>query len=1415
MHSCTWMNGQSQQIGPPSQAATRLTNNIMWNQQAGTSNTSCQYRTLNKDVRPPQSAHFTVHDGVYSNRKTSNWQTPTIPHQAVSSHQTAGVETNNYYQKVLHGNQQNSSENTPNGNPLVTNGLQVATHQDFHQQPGFINSLSPPNMMKANTIYPQQDMSAHWKQQGVGHGKQSLWMQDANVSDRQHGGMLKYLLQYVNGELVKPISAYTTTATTLPHEELVCTSQLVSSTAHNKQTAYNGYDRRNGTQHGFSPSVPPPPYNMAVSQSKRNNSTTNASREQILQVSSTSQKTQQYPVHLNPTHNNAEETIRQKLRLQTIARIADDLRNSVTASSDGCPPVYTTSPTLHYRGKQFVSEDRMTESNQNRQPVTLNVSKSYNLNASQSLPLSSGLSLPKTNLSVISRTQHSVEAPQQRSVPNVFNVTATGDGYGEIRQENDNGGKAADAIFPQSNRVLMGNPVGLLTDASQLIKLPENISPQTNKTISSVANNHEKSEFIEMLTSVNGNDSSIHSSPGRTGTRAIAVVQPLSQESYQFSSKHISSDLINQLADKSVINHSAASIDGTLVSSSESTGHRDISQKQLCADDTGSEQAINMQVDQHVAPTAQQSITSEVPIKQSFNKDKNENPTDPKVFELSSVPTISWTIDQLTKLILDNEKAQLKLSRDLTQLNPSSKLFSMFWGGNIKNLACKLKGGWYRDLFTDVTRFCREQVTLDSVILSQIKHSLEKQLQSYHVLKDNDVYSEPPYKSPWLNVNEQLDDIDKEFGFPCSLKHRTHMLESHSQPDHIWRVNSIPAEIVSEVPNKVLPQTELEPVYSGEEKQPSSDEFTSTQAPSPKETPSDPYYSFEIQVLPPEEAKVIFEQVQSKMQQSMDTDSQPEIVMCSSVEDEPSEAVDITLNDSKRMKDSVCPIEEVCCISRWMEQICGSNASSLSKCHCKNEQTLKDCTDNTLNKEEMSVEMEDDLCVSMSDSKLLTEGENQVKGEKNSNSQIMTYSQSELCSELNQPMALTENDHKCHYSDIEPNNIFQISTNSSQLSIKLLSENKVEDLSSSDTEIHSDPEVDCIQGQLSIGSIQSSISVSCDKEIETPPSSESEVGSHISDVEANCRPAQLTTDVASESSLETEEQTQISEMAALEATFSLSGKHETVERKRKRLRSHDRCFPIFKKSKTCKPPVDVDSQPSTRREVLVDPTESEPLASHGRPVQLVLFGSASQVKCGLTGSRKRHISSPGAVSDGMTRPPEVLSVNLSPFRRNYSPSILMQQHSAKQRIHEKWRSFSPTSTRCRRKQKTQKCSFASVSGVSLKRAATFGPNVTEKLLLSSEMRIRNWNRNAKHGLSLKRRRFLSDRLKQGEKKEKNAITLNQPADQERSNAENKSHAVMPLQENDVLRFSVLPNTFNFKDGSNQRRETNDNVSSKL
>ncbi|XP_041795782.1 uncharacterized protein si:ch211-106e7.2 [Chelmon rostratus] len=1424
MQSCASINGKYLQVGPPaqsSQAATHITQDTMWNQQDGTASNSYHQRTLNTGVRPPQSAPFTFCNTAYSNGQMLNFQTLAVPLLAVSSQQLAVGKTNTCYQQVLQGNPQNSFANIQSGNMvlLVANGLHGANQQNCYPNSVLISSStqSPPNMLKAKSTYPQQDMSMHWNQQGTVHGKQSLRTQDGNVApDVQPCRTLKSMLQIVNGKSTKPTLTKTATASWFPHKQVACTSTLVSGAAHNKQTAHNKNHRQNAL----------PSCSAAISQSFRNKSITacSSSSKHILPVSSMSPKTQQYPVYLNSIHNNREEathrflsktnelpsnpsnTQEQMLSPQMIARIADNPSKSLTVSSGGCSLVNTSSS---YRGQQLVSEVRMTKSNQNMQPVMLT---GYNPNASRSRPLSSELSLSKTTHSVMSTAQHTVPVPQQSSAPNAFCVTATAD-------RSENGGRAATAVSPKSNK---GNLVGSL-------KLPENISQQRDKTESSVANNCEVIDILEMLLSAKANDGSIHSSPGHTGTRA--VVQPLSQESYQVSSKQTSSNTISQSAEhtatdeclsnsqglvvspvvaqnknapylregsnlypenpnqirsnKSGISHSVASSDGTFVSSSDSDVHQDVSQ-QLCAEDTRSELTINMQVDQHVALTAQQSVTSEVPVNQ--NGDQSEDPTDPKALELSSVPTIPWRVVNLIKLIQDSEKAQMKLKMDLIKFDSETKLLSLFWNGNIKNLSCKLKTGWYKDLMTDTREFCSEHTTSD-VILSQVKPSFWKQLSNYHVLIDNEVYSELPYKSSWLNVNEQLDDIDKEFGFPASLT-RLHTIESYSQPDQVWTVNSNLAQILSEVPNKVLSQTALEPVDTGEETQASTVDATSTQVASPNKTnsadSSDPYYSFEIQVLPPEEAKRIFEKVQA---QTMDTDGQPETVK----------------NNSKLKKKK--RIEQVCCISKWIKMKCGPD-TPISDCQCKNEQSLKDCAVKTLDKKETTVQKEDNMPAIRYDSKFHTEGDNKLKGKDNIDSQFMTCSRSEPCNELSQTTALTDNDHKSHsYFDKEPKNISQISMNSSQSTVAVIGEDK--DLSSCDSTIQSDSEVHCIHDEFKYtGCTQSFTSVSNGNEIENLPSSESEVASQMSDLGGQ---TQLTCTNEAASSLETEEeQTQISATSALQIPFSLIGRHETVERKRKRLSSLDRFFPSLKKSNKCKPPVDVDSQP-TRREVLIDTTDSEPLASNSTAVQLVLFGSAApQDRCFLNGSRKKCLSSAGAASYGLPKPPEVLKVILSPLRRKPRKTVPTGKYSVKQWILGKRRIFSPTKIRCRNKLKSHKFAFASLSMVSLKK--TVGPTNTEELPVSTEMRI--WNRNTKRSPSL-RRRTLSDRLKcRTEKTKKDAVTLEQPADQEKSNAENGSQAVIPLQQNYVLRFTVLPKTFNFKDGSNGRQETNYHVPNK-
>ncbi|XP_029289596.1 protein AMN1 homolog [Cottoperca gobio] len=1409
MQPSAWMNGQYRQVGPSSQssqAAAQLTHDAMRNQQTRTTNNSCQYMTVSTGIQPPQSANFICLDGAYSNRQPSNWQTSAVPHQVVSCQQPVPGKPS-YLTLLLSGKLKHSSNNTQRGNPglPVTYGFQQDFQQNSVQSP---STQSPPNM-KAQTTYLQQDMSALVNQSVRVHRKPSISTQDGNVvADLQHCRHQNSSFHNFNGELTKPVSGYTaTTATSPPNEEVVYTAA-----SHNRQTARNHKHRPNGTQHGFSPSTSPPSYNATIS--FRNDSITTSSSSSLhnSHVSTTSQKTLHYLGHNNRgeatssinsnSYNAAVDTQQDRHRLDHIARIEDYLRNSFVAGPD-VRPVHTSSP---YGGKQFASEVRMTESNQNMQAVASNVTERHN----------SGQSLPQTTHSVMLR-QHSVDVPlQQSSVPNRFYATAKQDG-------SENGSKAANAFFPKLI-------VRSLSDSSQLRQMPEGISSQRNETQSSVANNRERVQILETLSSVKANDGSIHSFPGQI--RAVAVVQPLLQEIYPVARKQSSSNSISQSSevtatDESLSNpeklfispknkpveywrHSAASNHGTFVSSSESAG-----KKHFRADETGSEVAINMQVDQRVA---QQSVTTNVSVRQ--NNDKNEMPTDPKgFFELSSVPTTTWTPVTLIELIQDTEKAQVQLKEFSKLESVIQLLLRTFWSGHSEEFRCKVKTGWYKDLITGVNNFCIKHVAQHTVVLSQVKPCFRNQLKIYHVLKDDEVYSELPYKSSWLNVNEQLDDIDKEFDFPQSLKH-------DNRPARVMTDNGIPSQIVSEVSNKKLSSTEHSPVDSSEEKQDSTVEANSKQTASPNKTESadssDPCYSFKIQVLTPEEAKVIYEQVQIKLPKSMDMDNQPERVTNSSVEGDLPTVRDATFSDTKLENKSVGLVDQVCCLSRWVEIICGSNAA---KCECKSTQSHEDITDKTLDKEEMAEQKKDELCAIKSDSKLhsATDGKKQAEGDKNVDHPVMTLCWPELCNGHSLTIDQTEDDKLHSYADKETtNNISQIillSKNGDCLSsseneipnqmpdfekdleraeVKLTESNQssrsdeieTKKFSISETDIQSDPEVDCIQNQLkSTGNVQSCTLDSSGEGIENLSSSKSEVESQMSDLEENCRRAQLTSTNGAESSMETEGQTQIV-TGALQTTWT--GKHDTVKRKKRRS-SHNNFFPAFKKSKKCKSIVDVEDDLNCGKVFL----GSEPSASNTRTVELVLFGSTPQNKCLLIGSRKSHISSPEAVYDAVPRPPNVITVKLSPLKRKSSETVSTRKHSVKRSLCEKSRTrFSLTKIRHRRRLKTQAYTFESLS---------LG---CQRLPASSEMRICSGK--TKHCQSLKRSR--SHGLKRGEQNtEKRTVTLNQPADQERSKAGNGSHAVMPLQNNDVLKFNVLPNTFNFKDGSNGRKETNDPV----
>lgn len=1146
MHSNLWMNG------PPPEAATQFNSNTMFNQRAGTTNFTWQWRQTNKNVQPTNTQFFRG-DGVFSKR-TSDWQNLQSPSLTATSQQAYGQEVNNFF----HGNQHHSSLKTHNGKSCLTNG--VLSYQDFQQHSGFIDSITPPNARRENITYPQQDTAKPLTpQKGLDFGRQSqLKWNEFFWSDLQHCKVQKTLPPNVKDQFDKPISCQTIPAASHLYEDLGRTRKSVPSIAGGEQIVYNRHNKRTGKLHIFSPSAPPPPYNIAASQMKRTSNGTVTS-EHVFQHSGINQNTQQHQSQLTSTLENAESTAYQNYRSQMmISEIANDLRKS-------------------YTGRQQISDDKMKESYQNRVPVA-----SY------------------TNLTL----RDNAEVPQQMPVQGL-----------------------------------------------------KRLSPKTNVTTPSEANSQEQQESLKMLTLDMVDNSSIHSSSGKKGMKVVAVVQPLSLEScQQVASKHIPSDTESPYADKSDVN--------------------------------------------------QKSITYEAPKNENCSKDNYENSTEASVFQLSSVPTIPWTTEDLTNLIQDSEKSQEKISRDM-QYSVFNKIMGIYEYMICKKLVNKHREGWYVNLMRQVTAFCKQHVTKESVILSQVNGSYDKLLQSYHVLKNGEVYSEPPYESRWLNVNTQLDDIDKEFGYSWCLVHG-----ANKQPDRALKVS--PAQSVNGEPVKDLPPTELELHDSGEEKTPCPVEFTQAQTPSPKEAdsddPNDSNYSFEIRVLPPEEAKVIFEQAS---------------VTWSSKEAKLSEANHITKNDSKLGKNSV---KEVCCLSRWLENICGSTRYSWSKCQCENAQTREECTEKaTSHEEKTSKQIEENVCVTVSNG--LAEGENQEKGGIKIDSQTMKSSHSELCSGLNQAKASSEDDRDCRDSDVEPHKMSCTSPDSSQSSLILLSHSKGEDLSSDDVKVQSDAKVDCMQGGI--------------------PDREKTV--------SDCTEFK-STDMASDPSMETEGQIPLSKMA--------TPGDQAIQIQQKRP-CKEECFPVFKKSKRCSPPVDVDSLSSKNKEAIVDLTESESMASNARAVKLVLFGSKPQEETSMTGSKS---------------PPKVLSVDLVPLKRSAREFTPMQEQSAKQRVYENWKSsVLPILTTGK---KNGKSGLASLSGVCRKRTATGGNTAAENLPLTSDTRICSRNQNAKSGPSLKRR-WRCDPLKPVEQKtDKSGIAFNMPADKDRDNA------AVPLQKNDVLTFKI-------------------------
>ncbi|XP_041852120.1 uncharacterized protein si:ch211-106e7.2 [Melanotaenia boesemani] len=1288
---------------------------------------------------------------------------------------TARLQT--FYQNSANQSLQNAV-NTNSAYPQQD----AARLQTFYQNSA---NQSPQNTI--NTTYLQQDMSSCRKSSTAVNIIQRTGVQAGRVASHLQPKVVQQCLyQNANRGLTKGVSAYSTAAASLPHEQVVNSSMLVPAAVHNGQAvqaAHNQIRRQDNTEQRF-----PPSYlssqGIATSQSSGTNSmTAQPSNTQTLCASNMSQKTQEnkgltsFPIK-NLTNTSSKNIIKQFLarhmganKLPTCPNVApqqisrpkdttDSQCMSPTAGSDGYPP----HPPPPYNMHQHVGMAR--QSNLNMQTVTpVSSSEGFKMNVSQSLSRHSGQSLPQ---SIVSKALHTVNAqPPHSCFPDVSSVATV--------ENESTRGETDQAYLPNNDVSSGGSSVGSLNNAPQLMNASGTVSSQRIMNIRSYLAKHP--ETIKLLgypITVLQNDGSSHSTPSHTGARVVAVVQPLSQENGAtfLNTKPCESETNPE---KDCISPDVAKNKEVACMTEKSCLHAGNPNQKSSIKAKSNVAILNSSDSEphNLTSTSEPDVEaaaqnpSEVTASQSCPTEQNKRatPPSPTVPDLSSLPATSWTTKDLTELILKIEKAQKK-EEDVSKPQ-SVKLVHTLWKAGLSTDPNFYKPGWQNDFLSKVEKYCEIHVTEETVVLSELK---QHQLKDYHVLKDDEVYSEPPYKSLWLNVNDQLDDIDKEFGFPWVFKHHQYVLDSDSRMD---QADSVPEPIANKEPNAVL--TESESTGWIEEKQTPSVETPSIPLASPNESESDDLtdspYSFKIHVLAPDEAKALYERIEKNLHQ-IDFEELTGAVVNNSAQNVAPKKMDAVKESVELIRSTSDQIDQICCLAKLMEMQSGLRKPSL-KCQCQEDQSHP--KKNPIPDTESPGKSQEDSC------------------------QIISLSGPELCEQICHIIGLTDNEDKHHPSTDQEPIIISEDSNSDQSDVGGSDED--------DCQFNREPVLpnempnekaefvdECAQEALKpAGTMQLSASVISAEQTEVAElsSTENEVSFQMLDQKKDCGEGQLQPKEVVESSLQSKEETQIDEKVTNQTSSSCHLEHGTLVTKQKRQSSLDQCFPSLKESKKCKVPVDPDLQ---------NVSDVQRSASEVKTVELVLFGSAKHEKGALSRNTKSHISSSAKLPYENT-PPTVLSVNLNHLRRNSVEAPSAPDYSVKKLIYEKWRkSLPPMSLSMarghRKKWKIQRSFSAPLYTMSLKR---------RKQPVPSEMIVSDGN--GKCRLKRKRRSLSNWHSPKEVKKRRYSVVLGQPADKERSNTENESQDAMPLQENIVLKFSVLPNTFSFMDGSTWRNET--------
>lgn len=156
------------------------------------------------------------------------------------------------------------------------------------------------------------------------------------------------------------------------------------------------------------------------------------------------------------------------------------------------------------------------------------------------------------------------------------------------------------------------------------------------------------------------------------------------------------------------------------------------------------------------------------------NSEVMETRMDARVDHLSTIPVNEWSLQRLHTLVSDLEQTQKKEKKDIPYNDPFSDILKLYWNGDFKKLCNAAQSNIYISIMKEARLHCGSE---NSVILREfLRERLNEIPSRFHILEHAIAPPKIVYTSSWLNVCEELYDIEKGVNCVSSL------MTSHHRP---------------------------------------------------------------------------------------------------------------------------------------------------------------------------------------------------------------------------------------------------------------------------------------------------------------------------------------------------------------------------------------------------------------------------------------------------------------------------------------------------------------------------------------------------------------------------------------------------------------------------------------------------------